>query len=222
MTTPSPDMPAPAAPRLKAGTEPLRALAERPGGFMLVFWHECLPMMPVAWVRFWATLQPETDRKEGLALVSRSRDGTMISSVLAGYGLTPVAGSSSRGGHEAGRKVLRGLRAGSVAVIVPDRPRGPRRVFSEGTVRLAATARVPIVPCGAYALPSRRLGSWDQMILPLPFARCVAVVGNPITPDGQAPGVLAHELAASLNCAMDEAAAHCSAARAPGRSAAER
>jgi lysophospholipid acyltransferase (LPLAT)-like uncharacterized protein len=121
-----------------------------------------------------------------------------------------------------GWKALQGLRTGSVAVIVPDGPRGPRRVFSEGAVRLAAMARVPIVPCGAYAMPSRRFGSWDRMILPLPFARYVAVVGNPITPAGQAPGILTHELATLLNCAMDEAAALCSAARAPRRSVAER
>ncbi|MFC7737215.1 lysophospholipid acyltransferase family protein [Roseomonas sp. GCM10028921] len=195
------------------GTEPLRTLAGQPGGFILAFWHECLPMMPIAWTRFWAGLEPGMDRKEGLVLVSRSRDGAMISSALKDYGLTPVAGSSSRGGREAGRRMLHGLRAGSVAVIVPDGPRGPRRVLSEGAMRLARIARVPIVPCGAYALPSRRLGSWDRMILPLPFARCVAVVGEPITAYDQQPSTLADELAASLNGAMDKATALCAAGR---------
>ncbi|WP_084698632.1 lysophospholipid acyltransferase family protein [Muricoccus aerilatus] len=203
------------------GTEPMRALATQPEGFIMAFWHECLPLMPSAWTRFWVTLGPEIDRKEGLVLVSRSRDGALISSALKDYGLTHVAGSSSRGGHEAARKMLHGLRAGSVAVMVPDGPRGPRRVCSEGAIRLASMARVPIVPCGAYAMPSRRLGSWDRMIFPLPIARCTAVVGKPITPNGQDPSILAHELAASLNTAMDEAIARCTAGRAPWRPAAK-
>lgn len=189
------------------GTEPLRALAGQPGGFVMVFWHECLPLMPLAWDRFWRSLDPATPRKEGLVLVSRSRDGTMISSALGSYGLTVVAGSSSRGGREAGRNLFRGVRAGSVAVVVPDGPRGPRRVISEGAARLAAMAGVPIVPCAGFAVPSRRLGSWDRMILPLPFARCVAVVGEPIMPKGQEASILAGALAASLNDGMERAEA---------------
>ncbi len=196
-------------------------LAKKPEGFIMAFWHECLPMMPSAWARFWVTLGPEIARKEGLVLVSRSRDGALITSALKDYGLTPVAGSSSRGGREAARKMLHGLRAGAVAVMVPDGPRGPRRVFSEGAIRLATMAHVPIVPCGAYAMPSRRLRSWDRMIFPLPFARCTAVVGMPVVPDGRKPGILAHELAASLNTAMDEAVARCTAGKAPRRQAAE-
>lgn len=189
------------------GAGPLQALARQPEGFVLAFWHECLPLMPIAWLRLWDSLEPGTPRKEGLVLISRSRDGTMISSMMRRFGLTAVAGSSSAGGRDAGLALLRGLRAGSVAVIIPDGPRGPRRVISIGAARIALAAGVPIIPCGAYATPSRRLGSWDRMILPLPFARCVAVVAPPIEPGGRDAEALAEALAASLNATMAEAMA---------------
>ena len=188
------------------GLPPLRALAEAPGGFVMVFWHECLPLMPLAWARLWEAVDPAAPRKPGLVLVSRSRDGALIAHSLAGYGLTAVSGSSSQGGREAARDLLRGVRAGGVAVVVPDGPRGPRRVVSDGAVRLAAMAGVPVVPCGAFARPSRRLASWDRMIFPLPFARCVAVVGAPILPDGEgAEGRGAAALSAALAAALDRA-----------------
>ncbi|MFH5924736.1 lysophospholipid acyltransferase family protein [Roseomonas xinghualingensis] len=189
--------------------EPLVELAKRPEGFVLAFWHECLPLMPTGWVQFWKRLGPSVPRKPGLVLVSRSRDGTMISSTLDRFGLTAVSGSSSRGGREAGLNLLRGVRSGAVAVMVPDGPRGPRREISEGPVRLAAMAGVPVVPCGAFAVPSRRLGSWDRMILPMPFARFVAVVGEPILPEKREAGELAALLAKRLNGCVEQAEALC-------------
>ncbi|MCR0984704.1 lysophospholipid acyltransferase family protein [Roseomonas populi] len=192
------------------GAEPLREMAAEPRGFVMAFWHECLPLMPAAWARLWATMPADVPRKPGLVLVSRSRDGTMIAASLARFGLTVVAGSSSRGGGNAGRVLLRGVRAGNVAVVVPDGPRGPRRQVSDGAGRLAAMAGVPIVPCGAFASPARRLGSWDRMILPMPFARCVAVVGRPIDPAGMS----AEDLAAALSLSLNEAMASAEGARA--------
>lgn len=189
------------------GTEALGALAAGREGFIMAFWHECLPVMPLAWARFWEGTGPEVARKAGLVLVSRSRDGALISNALGGYGLTAVEGSSSRGGRSAGLGLLRGVRAGGVAVVVPDGPRGPRRQVSDGAVRLAVMAGVPIVPCGAYAAPSRRLASWDRMIFPLPFARCVAVVGAPISALGEAEAGVSAALGDALNAAMEEAEA---------------
>ena len=81
------------------GTEALAGLASGREGFVMAFWHECLPVMPLAWARFWEGLDAGVARKAGLVLVSRSRDGALISNALRGYGLTAVEGSSSRGGR---------------------------------------------------------------------------------------------------------------------------
>ncbi|WP_131829466.1 lysophospholipid acyltransferase family protein [Teichococcus deserti] len=164
------------------GATAMRELASRPDGFMLAFWHECLPLMPMAWSAFWQG-QPPAHRKEGLVMISRSRDGQMIARLLARFGLRVASGSSSAGGTKATRKLLGALRTGSVAVIVPDGPRGPRRRAGQGCHRMAVAAKVPIVPCAAHTAQSWRIGSWDRMVIPKPFARCIAVVGTPIMPE---------------------------------------
>ncbi|UFN49563.1 lysophospholipid acyltransferase family protein [Roseomonas sp. OT10] len=187
------------------GTGALRDLAGRPGGFILAFWHENLPLMPLAWSAFWEA-EPGLVRKPGLVLVSRSRDGGLIAGLLGRFGLTTVAGSTSKGGRAAGQSLLRGLRQGAVAVVVPDGPRGPRRRMSEGCLRLAAMADVPIVPCGAQARPLCRTGSWDRMMIPLPFARCVAVAGTPILPGEQELAQGMELLGAALDRTMEQAA----------------
>ncbi|MFC0408694.1 lysophospholipid acyltransferase family protein [Roseomonas elaeocarpi] len=187
------------------GTEELRSLAAAPGGFILGFWHECLPLMPLAWSEFWRSVEDATPRKRGMVLVSRSRDGGMIGALLSRFGLEPVAGSSSAGGTAATRDMLQAMREGAVVVIVPDGPRGPRRRISQGSARIAMMAGVPVVPCGAYAKPCRRLGSWDRMVIPFPFARCVAVVGAPVHVSGggteQASALLSESLCAAMAAA---------------------
>ncbi|MFT8244550.1 lysophospholipid acyltransferase family protein [Roseomonas sp. BN140053] len=191
------------------GTEPLHALARGEAGFVLAFWHECLPVMPLAWDTFWRSVDPAVPRKPGLVLVSRSRDGGMIGAMLDRFGLQPVSGSSSRGGRVAARELLSGLRGGAVAVVVPDGPRGPRRVATPGGLRLAEVVGVPVVPCAASAHPARRLGTWDRMVIPLPFSRCVAVVGPPILPGHGGAEPAARLLEAALNAATLRAEAAC-------------
>lgn len=36
------------------------------------------------------------------------------------------------------------------------------------------------MPIGVAAHPARRLPSWDEFVIPLPFARCAAVFGEAI------------------------------------------
>lgn len=196
------------------GTGPMRELAARPEGFILAFWHENLPLMPLAWSAFWDA-EPDLVRKPGLVLVSRSRDGGLIASMLERFGLTAVLGSSSKGGQAAGQGLLRGLRQGAVAVMVPDGPRGPRRRLSEGCLRLAILADVPIIPCGALARPVRRTGSWDRMLIPLPFARCIAVAGPPILPGEQGMERGMALLGDALDRTMQQAAEILDGPRAP-------
>jgi lysophospholipid acyltransferase (LPLAT)-like uncharacterized protein len=114
--------------------------------------------------------------------VSQSRDGEHIAAVLArlGFGESP-RGSSSRGGAEALRAVLRLLRAGGAVAILVDGPRGPARVAKAGIVAAARLARVPILPVTITARPSLRFASWDRMRLPLPFARVIVHYSEPLS-----------------------------------------
>src|SRR5215469_17379475 len=64
-----------------------------------------------------------------VVMVSRSRDGDWIESVLSGLGFAASPrGSSSRGGASALRQQVELVQAGHTAALLCDGPRGPARV----------------------------------------------------------------------------------------------
>jgi lysophospholipid acyltransferase (LPLAT)-like uncharacterized protein len=95
--------------------------------------------------------------------VSSSRDGEHITAVMAHLGLgRAIRGSSTRSGVTALRGMLRVARDDGALGILPDGPKGPARL-----VKLSAR-------------PCLRFGSWDRMLLPLPFARVVCHFGESV------------------------------------------
>jgi lysophospholipid acyltransferase (LPLAT)-like uncharacterized protein len=136
----------------------------RPGsglsnGTIYCFWHEHL--LP-GFHRF--------RHHELIALISPSRDGERLSSVLQRWGYTLIRGSSSRKGLTSLRQSIRALRDGKSIVITPDGPRGPRRVAKPGAAQLALATGARLVPIAITARPALRLRSWDRFVVPLPFA----------------------------------------------------
>ena len=116
-----------------------------------------------------------------VVMVSRSRDGDWIESVLSGLGFAASPrGSSTRGGASALRQQVELVQAGHTAALLCDGPRGPARVAKAGVVALARAAGVAVQPVGLSARPCLRFGSWDTTLLPLPFARVVVVFGRPL------------------------------------------
>jgi lysophospholipid acyltransferase (LPLAT)-like uncharacterized protein len=85
-----------------------------------------------------------------------------------------VDGSSTRGGVEATRQMMR-LTRRSHLFITPDGPRGPRRRVHPGVVYLAARTGQPIVPAGFAYQSAWRMRSWDRLALPLPGSAVVMV-----------------------------------------------
>lgn len=118
--------------------------------------------------------------RRACVLASRSRDGEILARFVARFGLEPVRGSSSRGGAEALRLLMRDLGQGRDVVVVPDGPRGPREMAKLGMIVLARLSGAPIVPIAVGASAEWRLGSWDEFRIPKPFARCVLRFGDPI------------------------------------------
>lgn len=49
-----------------------------------------------------------------------------------------------------------------------------------GAAHLAAISGVPVVPIAAVYRPGWRIGSWDRMLLPVPFGRGTIRCGTPI------------------------------------------
>ena len=84
-------------------------------------------------------------------------------------------------------------RRGNNLAVIPDGPRGPRYVAKPGVIRLAKAVGAPIYPIAYAANRVWQLRSWDRLIIPLPFAHVVCVVGAPLPVPA---GASADELAA--------------------------
>jgi lysophospholipid acyltransferase (LPLAT)-like uncharacterized protein len=115
------------------------------------------------------------------AVVSASRDGAFLASILEHFGIQPIRGSSSRRGPQALLEATSWIvDKGYNAVITPDGPRGPCYKISDGILSLAQLTGRPIVPLAFEAKSKMKMRSWDKFQIPLPFTRCTFSFGEPI------------------------------------------
>ncbi len=108
----------------------------RQGSNMIIaFWHGRQFMMPLAY-----------RGKEAHILISQHRDGELICRIMEYFGFRSVRGSSTRGGMQALRRLIRLGRSGVDLVMTPDGPKGPRQIAQMGTIHLAKATGLPILP----------------------------------------------------------------------------
>lgn len=138
-------------------------------------WHGRILMVP--WLNAW--LRRTRGARPVRVLASRSRDGELMTRFVTRFGLDAIRGSSSQGGAAALRELAGALRDGRDVGVVPDGPRGPRCRVQPGIVALARLTGAPVVPLAFAAHPARRLRTWDEFMIPLPFARGALVFGEP-------------------------------------------
>lgn len=121
------------------------------------------------------------NRTSGVALlISPSKDGAWSAAIHERFGAQSVRGSTNRRGGQALRELLRWARRGYDIGLTPDGPRGPRYVVQEGVMSLAQITGLPILPVSYKLNWKIRLKSWDQLLIPLPFARCEMIFEKPI------------------------------------------
>jgi lysophospholipid acyltransferase (LPLAT)-like uncharacterized protein len=119
-------------------------------------------------------------RAQGLVtLISQSRDGEYLARLLLHWGFENVRGSSSRGGSEALRELIRRVRAGRSLAITPDGPRGPMQKLKPGVLIAAQLTGVPIIPITCAATAGWWPGRWDRFLIPRPFATVRVRYGEP-------------------------------------------
>lgn len=114
------------------------------------------------------------------ALVSRSRDGELITGVIERIGYVAARGSSSRGGQEGFKELVRFAEQGRSLTLTPDGPRGPREVVKPGLVRLASHTGLPVLPVASASRRPWVLRSWDGFRVPRPFARVWISYGDAV------------------------------------------
>jgi len=113
-------------------------------------------------------------------IVSRHRDGEIISRMVEGIGFRTIRGSSTRGGSPALREFIRAAAEGHPLAITTDGPQGPARRCKPGAVLASARTGLSIVPVAAAASRVWRVNSWDEFIVPKPGSVVYLSYGEPI------------------------------------------
>lgn len=137
---------------------------------IIAFWHNRLLMMPIA-----------AGGRPICILLSQHRDGEIAMRVAERWNVKAVRGSATRGSVGGFLNLVRAHRDGSSLAVVPDGPRGPVYSAKAGVVRLACVTGAAIIPVSYATDRMKQLRSWDRLMIPLPFARVVVAVGEPIT-----------------------------------------
>lgn len=149
--------------------EPARRLWLEGHRVILAFWHNRMLMAPFFY------------RGRGLRiLISRHTDGEIIRRVMLHFGFGSVRGSSSKGGAQAFRELLKSVEQGQDIVITPDGPRGPRYRVQRGIVELAWRTGLPIVAVCFSTRHRLEIPSWDGLVLPRPFTEGVFIWDHPL------------------------------------------
>jgi hypothetical protein len=148
------------------GREYLDAISAERGRVIWTFWHRHL-----------LTLTYTHIDQGAVVLVSRHKDGEIISQILGRLGYGVVRGSTTRGGARALVEMVRLGLAGHPLAVTPDGPRGPRGKLQSGVLHIAQRSELPIVPLACEGLRTRELDSWDRFQIPHPFTRIAVAVG---------------------------------------------
>jgi len=138
--------------------------------FILCFWHGRLLMMPLSWNK----------KKKINVLISTHSDGQLLSKTVKHFNIETITGSSSKGGSEAIRNIIKSLKSGISIGMTPDGPRGPRMKVNSAIIKIASLTGHKIVPLSYSVKKKFFLNSWDKFLVALPFGKGCFIWGKPI------------------------------------------
>lgn len=118
--------------------------------------------------------------KNFAALVSKSKDGDVLSQILKSWKYNVVRGSSHVGGKEALDLLINLVSQNFNLAITPDGPTGPIYKMKAGAVVTAKKCNVPLVLTGIGCKNKFVLKSWDKFEIPKPFAEVNVIYSEPI------------------------------------------
>jgi Kdo2-lipid IVA 3' secondary acyltransferase len=136
------------------------------------FWHNRLLVLPILRHRYFS------HRADGATMASQSKDGEWAAHLIRRVRITPIRGSTARGGSSALREAARFLRRGEDIGFTPDGSRGPRYHLKAGVILLAQISGRPIIPVGVEYARCFRFKSWDGFMIPVPFSRVEVTYGE--------------------------------------------
>jgi len=155
----------------------IESLSKNNENFIYAFWHDQLLMCPFTW----------KNDLDILVLISKHKDGDIISKVISYLGFKTIRGSTNKpgkiknkGGFIAAKKILSSLKNNMCVGIAPDGPRGPRHEVADGIINIARTSNKKIIPVALGFKSKWTLNTWDKFIVPKFFSSMKVSWGEPI------------------------------------------
>lgn len=137
--------------------------------FVFVFWHGT---MIVPWFLM---------RDYGFStIISKSKDGEILTRLLKKWKYNVERGSSSNGGAEVLETLIENAKIGKSIAITPDGPRGPEKKMKAGAVVIAKKTGIPIILAGTAYKQRLKLNSWDRFEIPMFFTKVCIKYSDPI------------------------------------------
>jgi len=156
------------------GTDNLLKLQNEGGSIIPCYWHQ-----RQVFCAYYLIFYLQKQFKTGI-LISPSVDGEIAAQLLKAWGLTIIRGSATRTGARAMRDLYQVVKEQGVSpAATPDGPKGPVYKFKPGMVLLAQLTQLPIVPFTYSASRFWTLNTWDNFMIPKPFARIRILIGKP-------------------------------------------
>lgn len=135
------------------------------------FWHQKI---------FFPTVSLHHVEKK-TTLVSPSRDGEMLESILKKFGYEVIRGSSRDSSVKSLVVMMKALKKGYSLGFAVDGPQGPIFEIKPGIIYMAQKTGAKIIPVGgAFKRKYEFKKAWDKFHLPLPFTKAVLYLGKPI------------------------------------------
>jgi lysophospholipid acyltransferase (LPLAT)-like uncharacterized protein len=149
--------------------QPVKRFLETKTNFVLAFWHGT---MLVPWFYH--------KRNNFAALVSKSKDGLLLTKVLEPWKYKVIRGSSNSGGKNALNILVDEAKKNHSIAITPDGPIGPSKQIKPGAIIIAKRSNIPLVLLGVGYKRKRELRSWDKFEIPKFFSRANLIYSDPI------------------------------------------
>ena len=170
------------------GLENIAPMREKHLGMVINYCHSRIMMAHSFW--------PLNDPQVAHMLISLSKDGEFVARATEIIGRKVIRGSSAKrkggvvdnkGALAAVRDMIAAAKGGDIAVLTPDGPKGPRMRCQPGAIRIAKSARAPLIPLGMAVKGSKYLKTWDRFVLPPLFSKGVIIFGKPVNVEGNTP-----------------------------------
>jgi len=153
----------------KINYEVIKKLNEQKQNYVLAFWHGTM------------TLPWYLHRNSGFAaLISKSKDGNLLSNILKKWNYEVVRGSSSSGGNIALGIMIDFAKNNFSVAVTPDGPRGPSHKFKAGAVITAKKSGIPLILAGVGFKKKKKLNNWDKFEVPYFFSKANIVYSDPV------------------------------------------